>query len=88
MNATLEIILKIIGAVIAIAGLIVVYGAGRIVKAKKLDEKKKVDPERIALLDEEQVKKFKHDQAILDVKIAGVLIALPGFVLLLILFKI
>ena len=88
MNETLEIILKIVGAVFAVAGLIVVYGAGKIVKAKKLDEKKKVDPERVALLDEEQVKKFKLDQAILDVKIAGVLIALPGFVLLLIFFRI
>ncbi len=88
MNGTIEIILKILGGIIAIAGLVVVYGATRIVNVKKLDEKKKVDPERIALLDEEQAKKFKRDMAILDVKIKGILIALPGFIILLIMFKI
>lgn len=88
MNEILDIILKVVGALFAVAGLIVVYGAGKIVEAKKLDEKKKVDPERTAMLDEEQIKKFRREQAILDVKIAGILIALPGFILLLILFRI
>ena len=88
MNTTMEIILKIAGAVIALAGLAVIYGASKIVKAKNLDEKKKVDPERTALMDEEQLKKYKHDAAVLDVKIKGVLVALPGFIILLVMFRI
>lgn len=88
MNTTMEIILKIVGAILAVAGLVVIYGAPKIVDVRKLDEKKKVDPERIALLDEEQVKKFKRETAILDVKIKGLLIAIPGFLVLLILFRI
>lgn len=88
MNETLEIVLKILGAVIGLAGLVVVYGAPKIVDAKKLDEKKQVDPERVANLDEEQVKKFRRDTAILDVKIKGLLIAVPGFIILLIMYKI
>jgi len=87
MNQTLEIILKILGGIIAIAGLVVVYGAPKIVDDKKLGEKKVVDPERVALLDEEQIKKFKRDTAVLDLKIKGILIALPGFIILLIMFK-
>ncbi len=88
MNETVEIVLKVVGGIIAIAGLVVVYGASKIVDMKKLDEKKKMDPQRTAMMDEEQIKKFKRDTAILDVKIKGILIALPGFVLLLVLFKI
>lgn len=87
MGIATEIIMKILGGLIAIAGLIVIYGAAKIVDFKKLDEKKQVDPERIATLDEEQVKKFKRDAAILDVKIKGVLIAIPGFLVLLVMFK-
>ena len=88
MNDALEIILKIAGGLIALAGLAVVYGAAKIVTARKLDEKKTVDPERTALMDEEQISKFKRDSAILDVKLKGILIALPGFVILLVMFRI
>ncbi len=88
MNEVLEIILKIAGGVIALAGLAVVYGAGKIVTARKLDEKKTVDPERTAMMDEEQVKKFRRDTAILDVKLKGILLGLPGFIILLVMFRI
>ena len=88
MNGIAEIILKVVGAILAVVGLVVIYGAPKIVDTRKLDEKKKVDPERVALLDEEQVKKFKREAAVLDVKIKGLLIAIPGFLVLLILFKI
>ena len=87
MGTAAQIIMKILGGLIAIAGLVVIYGAAKIVDLKKLDEKKQVDPQRTAMMDEEQIKKFKRDTAILDVKIKGVLIAIPGFIILLVMFK-
>ena len=88
MGDTAELILKIIGLIVGLAGLVVVYAAPKIVDKNGLAEKKQIDPERIANLDEDGVKKFKRDMAILDVKIKGILIALPGFAIILILFRI
>jgi hypothetical protein len=72
---------------LAVAGLIVIYSAPKIVKKYKLDEKKEIDPQRTENLNEEGIEKFKFDSAVLDVKIKGILIALPGFLVILILFK-
>ena len=88
MGIVLEIILKVIGGLLAVAGLVIIYAAAKIVEVRKLDEKKQIDPERVANLDEEAIKKYKRDSAILDVKIRGVLIALPGFIIILIMFRI
>ncbi|MHB1484668.1 MAG: hypothetical protein ACYCYI_08385 [Saccharofermentanales bacterium] len=87
MGIVPEIILKVLGSLLAIAGLVVIYAAPKIVAKRKLDEKKTIDPERVAGLDEEELKKYKTDSAILDVKIKGLLIALPGFVIILIMFR-
>jgi len=88
MGETAELILKIIGLLVVIAGLIVVYAAPKIVDKNNLAEKKEIDPERTANMDEEGVKKFKRDMAILDVKIKGILIALPGFIIIFVLFRV
>ncbi len=88
MSMIAEIILKVLGGILAIAGLVIIYGAAKIVDKKKLDEKKVIDPERVAMLDEEQIKKFKRDTTILDVKLKGLLFAIPGFVILLIMFRV
>lgn len=82
-----EIILKVLGSLLAAAGLVVIYAAPKIVDVRKLDKKKKVDPERVAGLDDDGIKKYKRDSAILDVKIKGLLLALPGFVIILIMFR-
>lgn len=88
MNEVWIIILKIAGLIIALAGIVLVYAAPKIVDKKNLAEKKQIDPERVAMLTEEEVTKFKRDSAILDLKIKGLLVALPGFVLILVMFKI
>lgn len=87
MDYIFEIILKIVGGILALAGLIIVYAAPNIVKNKKLDEKKVIDPERVANLDEEQLKKFKFDSTVLDVKLKGLIFAIPGFIILLFMFR-
>ncbi|MFA7205500.1 MAG: hypothetical protein WC102_04135 [Saccharofermentanales bacterium] len=88
MPPVAETILLIISGVLVIAGVAIVYAAPRIVDKKKLDEAKVVDPERIEGLNEEGVKKFKRESAILDIKVKGVLIALPGAIIILILCRI
>lgn len=87
MGDIAEITLKIIGAILGLLGLIIVYAAPKIVEKKKLDEKREVDSNRIEGLSEEEVLKFKKDSAILDVKIKGLMVALPGFLIILIMFK-
>jgi hypothetical protein len=87
MEEWLDILLRIIGTMIGLAGLVVVYAAPQLVKKYKLDEKKSIDPERLAVLDESEIAKYKFDTAVLDIKLKGLILAMPGFVLLLILFK-
>lgn len=88
MGRIAEIVLQVLGLLILAVGIFVVYTAPRIVEKRRLDEKKVVDPERTADLSEEDLKKFKREAAILDLKIKGVLIALPGALMILILYKI
>lgn len=88
MGRIAEIVLQVLGLLILAVGIFVVYAAPRIVEKRRLDEKKVVDPERTADLSEEDLKKFKREAAILDLKIKGVLIALPGALMILILYKI
>ncbi|MHB1453272.1 MAG: hypothetical protein ACYCYM_04870 [Saccharofermentanales bacterium] len=88
MGQIAEIILQVLGILILAVGIFVVYAAPKIVEKRRLDEKKVVDSERTADLDEEGLKKFRREAAILDLKIKGVLIALPGALMILILYKI
>ncbi len=87
MPDLLRIILTVFSAVSILSGMLLVFAAPLLVKKKKLDEKKVVDPERIEGLDEEAIRKFKRDSAILDLKVKGVLIALPGAIIILVLFR-
>jgi hypothetical protein len=87
MNATLEWILRILGLLFAGAGLAVVYAAPRIVDKRGLAERKTVDPRLVDHYSPEEQAKFKRDSAILDIKLRGLLLAAPGFVLILIAFS-
>ncbi len=87
MNPTLELILRILGILLAIAGLVVVYGAPRMVDKKGLAEKKQVDPKYLEHLSPEEQEKYKRQAAILDVKLKGLVLAAPGFILILIAFR-
>jgi hypothetical protein len=85
MNETLELILRIVGLLVAAAGLVVVYLAPRIVDRRDLAARKQIPPELAEMTEEEQAK-YRRDSAILDVKLRGLLLAAPGFVLILIAF--
>lgn len=78
--------LRVIGFGLAIAGMLVVYLAPRIVKKKNLAEKKKIDARIEENLTDEEKERYRRDGAILDVKLKGLLIALPGFAIILYLF--
>jgi hypothetical protein len=87
MGRTLEIILQVLGILILAVGVFIVYAAPRIVEKRRLDEKKTVDAERAEGLTEEEIRKIKRESAILDLKIKGVFVALPGAILILIMYK-
>ena len=88
MPPVVETVLTVLGGILVLAGIVIVYLAPKIVEKKKLDETKEIDPERVAGLNEEGISKFRKESAILDVKVKGILIALPGAVLILILCRI
>ena len=86
MNPVLRIILLVIGFGIALVGLFIVYRAQRIVEKKGLAEKKIVDPKIADNLSPEQLEKYRRDMAVLDVKLKGLMISAPGFIIILFLF--
>jgi hypothetical protein len=87
MNPILEIVLMIIGGLFIVAGLLVVYMAPKIVDKKGLAAKKKMDPRWVENLPPEEQEKVRRNSAILDVKLIGLLISAPGFIIVLILFR-
>jgi hypothetical protein len=87
MNETVELILRILGLLIALAGLAVVYAAPRIVDKRDLASRKKIPPDMENMMTPEEKEKYKRDMAILDVKLRGLILASPGFVLILIAFS-
>lgn len=87
MNPTLELILRIGGLVIAAGGMAVVFLAPRIVDRRGLADRKKLDPRLLTSLDDAHQAKVRRDAAILDVKLRGLLLGAPGFILILIAFR-
>ena len=86
MNETLELILRILGLALSAAGLVVVYAAPHIVDKRGLVGRKKIPPELVEHMTPEEQDKFRRDSAILDVKFRGLLLAAPGFIMILIAF--
>ena len=86
MNPTLQLILRILGLTISGIGIIIVYLAPKIVDHYGLAEKKQLDPRLLEALDSQQQTKYRRDAAILDVKLRGLLVASPGFALILVAF--
>lgn len=87
MVEEVNLALKIFGLLIVAAGVVVIFLAPKIVDRKGLAENKKDDPRLTAMMDEEQKAKFKRDAAIVDIKLKGLLLASPGFVIVLIMFR-
>ncbi len=86
MDSTLRLALTILGFVFAGIGLVVVYLAPKIVRHYGLADKKKLDDKIMAVLSAEEQAQRKLDSAILDVKIKGLILSAPGFILILIVF--
>lgn len=87
MNETLELIVRILGFVVAAAGLVVVYAAPQIVDRRRLAQRKTIPPDMEESMTPEEKDKYRRDMAVLDVKLRGLLLAAPGFVLILIGFR-
>jgi hypothetical protein len=87
MNETIELLLRIIGLVIAACGLVVVYAAPKIVDKRDLAARKQIPPDMLEMMTPEEKDKYRRDMAVLDVKLRGLLIAAPGFVMILIAFS-
>jgi hypothetical protein len=85
MDPTVELIMRILGFILAGIGLVIVYAAPKIVDRKGLAAKKEVDPRVLEHLPAENLEKYKR--AILDVKLRGLIFAAPGFILILIAFR-
>lgn len=79
----MDIFLKILGGVLAIAGAAVVFAAKPIVKSMGLSEKQKVNLET----DEETLDKLKFQKALAKVKAVGGIVFLPGMLIILFVFK-
>lgn len=87
MDPTLQLILRILGLVLAAAGMVVVFLAPRYVDRKGLADKKQLDPKLLEHLQPEEHQKYRRDAAILDIKLRGMILAAPGLILILIAFR-
>ena len=77
--------LKIMAGVFLIAGFGTVLGAKNLIKKFDLDKKVNLNFEHE--MDEEEIEQYKQTKATVNVKMYGMLIALPGVILTLIAFK-
>jgi hypothetical protein len=84
MSETTILILRIAGLVIAAAGIAIIFSARKIVEIKNLAEKRQDDSNLPETMTKEEKARLRLDRAILDVKLRGMLIAAPGFILILI----
>jgi len=77
--------LKVLAFVFLVAGFAFVFAAKIIVNRYKLVEKQKCDFEHE--MSEEELTKYKYDKALVNMKMWGLLIALPGVVLIFAVFR-
>ena len=85
MGGIIILLLKIFAFMLLAVGGIVVYSAKIIVSKLKLNEKVVCDFKNE--LTEEELNDYKMNKSIVNVKLIGFIIFLPGVVLLLVLFK-
>ena len=77
--------LKIMAGLLLISGFIVVLAAKSLVKKFNMEEKVEIKFEHE--MDEEEISQYKYMKATVNVKMYGMLIALPGIILTLVAFK-
>lgn len=86
MDQTLLLILRILALAIAAGGMFIVFLAPTIVDRRGLAERKTLDQKMVAQLPPEEQEKMRRTSAIMDVKLRGLLVSIPGFILILIVF--
>lgn len=79
------LILKILAFLFLIAGFGTVFAAKSLVKRFGMDEKVKCDFENE--MTEDELKQYKFNRASVNLKMLGMLVSIPGLVLILIAFK-
>jgi len=77
--------LKVVGFVFLIPGVLLVFASRWLVRKYRLDNNVKCDFE--SEISEEDLKEYKYNKAVVNLKMLGMLIALPGFALILIAFR-
>ncbi|MCX7708939.1 MAG: hypothetical protein N2484_03720 [Clostridia bacterium] len=77
--------LKILAFLFLAAGFGIVFAARTIVKKYHLDQKSKCDFENE--MTGEELQQYKVNKATVNVKMMGMLVALPGLILIVVLFK-
>ncbi len=79
------LILKILAFVFLVPGFAMVFGARWAVEKFNLDKSMKVTFENE--MNEEEILQYKTNKAVMNLKMYGLLVALPGLVLIVIAFK-
>ncbi|NJD04694.1 MAG: hypothetical protein FIA99_19315 [Ruminiclostridium sp.] len=79
------LILKIVGFLFLIAGFGTVFGARYLARKFNLDKNAKCDFEHE--MTEEELEKYKFDKATVNVKMIGMLVSIPGLILILMEFR-
>jgi hypothetical protein len=77
--------LKVLGFIFVIAGAITVFGAQWIIKKYNLDKSAKCNFE--TEMSEAEMEQYKYNKALVNIKTIGMLISIPGIVIILIAFK-
>jgi hypothetical protein len=77
--------LKISAFIFLIPGIIMVFGAKYFVKRLGLQKNMKCDFENEMTV--EELEKYKYDRAVVNFKMYGMLVLLPGIIILLIAFR-
>ncbi|HHW48677.1 MAG TPA: hypothetical protein GXX14_08700 [Clostridiaceae bacterium] len=79
------LVLKIFAFALLAAGALTVFGARWLVSKYNLDRNMKVEHEYE--MSGEEIEQYKYNKAVINVKMLGMIILLPGLILLLVLFK-
>lgn len=77
--------LQIIGFVFLVPGALLVFASRWLVQKYELDKSVKCD--FASEISEEDLKEYKYNKAVVNLKMLGMLIALPGIALILIAFR-
>jgi hypothetical protein len=79
------LIYKVAGLIFLAVGFGIVYAAGALVRKFRLDEKVKYSFENE--LSEEEVASYKRERAMVNTKMLGLIIAIPGIILIVLSFR-